>query len=161
MFVIGAIPGAILVPLMLKYLPESDHFLRVRAGLETRAAATKPSRNPVSTLFHHGMGRSTIAFWITTIMGLLLVYGLNTWLPQIMRSAGYQLGAALALLLPRYRPALLPAAATIALLLAGAALDGPVERYRYPLDPLIMILAAGGYLSALPTLARAVRARRR
>ena len=32
-------------------------------------------------------------------MGLLLVYGLNTWLPQIMRSAGYQLGAALALLL--------------------------------------------------------------
>ena len=50
-------------------------------------------------LFHHGLGRSTIAFWVTSFMGLLLVYGLNTWLPQIMKSAGYELGAALALLL--------------------------------------------------------------
>jgi MFS family permease len=32
-------------------------------------------------------------------MGLLLVYGLNTWMPEIMRRAGYELGAALALLL--------------------------------------------------------------
>jgi MFS family permease len=32
-------------------------------------------------------------------MGLLLVYGLNTWLPEIMRQAGYPLGASLSLLL--------------------------------------------------------------
>ena len=31
-------------------------------------------------------------------LGLLLVYGLNTWLPQIMISAGYELSASLALL---------------------------------------------------------------
>jgi MFS family permease len=117
MFVLGALPGLILVPLMLKYLPESDHFLRVRGGLATRPALQKTTRNPVSTLFHHGMGRSTIAFWVTSIMGLLLVYGLNTWLPQIMRSAGYQLGAALALLL------VLNVGAIIGLLAAGRIAD--------------------------------------
>jgi MFS transporter, AAHS family, benzoate transport protein len=117
MFVLGAIPGVVLVPLMLKYLPESEHFLRVSAGLEDRAATTKPTRNPVSTLFHHGMARSTLAFWITSIMGLLLVYGLNTWLPQIMRSAGYQLGAALALLL------VLNVGAVVGLLAAGRVAD--------------------------------------
>jgi MFS transporter, AAHS family, benzoate transport protein len=120
MFIIGALPGVIVVPLMLKFLPESDHFLKVRGGLVdrvTRGAVRKPRRNPVSTLFHHGMGRSTIAFWITSIMGLLLVYGLNTWLPQIMRSAGYQLGAALALLL------VLNVGAVIGLLAAGRVAD--------------------------------------
>src|SRR5690606_33196952 len=46
-------------------------------------------------------------------MGLLLVYGLNTWLPEIMRSAGYELGAALALLL------VLNIGAIVGLLVAG------------------------------------------
>jgi MFS family permease len=46
-------------------------------------------------------------------MGLLLVYGLNTWLPEIMRSAGYELGAALALLL------VLNVGAILGLLVAG------------------------------------------
>jgi benzoate transport len=120
MFIIGSLPALILVPLMLKYLPESDHFLRVRSEVPARtagAAVRKPRRNPVSVLFHHGMGRSTVAFWITSAMGLLLVYGLNTWLPQIMRAAGYQLGAALALLL------VLNVGAIIGLLAAGRIAD--------------------------------------
>jgi MFS family permease len=50
-------------------------------------------------------------------MGLLLVYGLNTWLPQIMRAAGYPLGAALALLLT------LNVGAVIGLLVAGRVAD--------------------------------------
>jgi AAHS family benzoate transporter-like MFS transporter len=120
MFVLGALPGLILTPLLLKYLPESDHFLRTRSGPvdhTARATSRKASRNPVSALFRHGLGRSTVAFWITSMMGLLLVYGLNTWLPQIMRSAGYQLGAALALLL------VLNVGAIIGLLAAGRIAD--------------------------------------
>ena len=50
-------------------------------------------------------------------MGLLLVYGLNTWLPQIMRAAGYELGAALALLL------VLNVGAVLGLLVAGSVAD--------------------------------------
>jgi MFS family permease len=68
-------------------------------------------------LFHHGLARSTIAFWVTSFMGLLLVYGLNTWLPQIMREAGYELGAALALLL------VLNVGAVLGLLVAGQVAD--------------------------------------
>jgi 4-amino-4-deoxy-L-arabinose transferase-like glycosyltransferase len=42
------------------------------------------------------------------------------------------------------RPALLLAALVLGLVLAGAALIGIEWRYRYPLDPLINVLAAGG-----------------
>jgi MFS transporter, AAHS family, benzoate transport protein len=121
MFVVGALPALALVPLMWRYLPESAAFLRARAGLPDRtttAAASTPARtNPVATLFHRNLGRSTIAFWITSFMGLLLVYGLNTWLPQIMRAAGYELGAALALLL------VLNVGAVLGLLVAGRVAD--------------------------------------
>ena len=42
------------------------------------------------------------------------------------------------------RPALVPGLTLLGILLASAALDGPVPRYRYPLDPLIALFAAGG-----------------
>jgi hypothetical protein len=45
------------------------------------------------------------------------------------------------------RPALLPGLAGLVLLLASAALDGPVPRYRYPLDPLIALFAAGAVVT--------------
>jgi MFS transporter, AAHS family, benzoate transport protein len=122
MFIVGALPALVLVPLMWKFLPESAAFLQARAGGADRTAdrpatAAKTGTNPIGTLFHHGLGRSTIAFWITSFMGLLLVYGLNTWLPQIMKSAGYQLGAALALLL------VLNAGGVAGLLVAGRVSD--------------------------------------
>jgi MFS family permease len=106
MFVAGALPALVLVPLMVRYLPESRSFIR-----------TSRRANPVPALFHHGLARSTVAFAMTSVMGLLLVYGLNTWLPQIMRAAGYQLGAALALLL------VLNVGAVIGLLVAGRVAD--------------------------------------
>jgi AAHS family benzoate transporter-like MFS transporter len=123
MFIVGALPALVLVPLMLRFLPESTAFLRARAGLggdslDGDSVSGTPKRaNPVATLFHHGLGRSTIAFWVTSFMGLLLVYGLNTWLPQIMREAGYDLGAALALLL------VLNVGAVLGLLIAGRVAD--------------------------------------
>lgn len=43
--------------------------------------------------------RSTVFFWISLFCGLVLVYGLNTWLPSIMKKAGYDLGSSLAFLL--------------------------------------------------------------
>jgi MFS transporter, AAHS family, benzoate transport protein len=97
MFVVGALPALVLVPLMLRRLPESAAYLGWRADRTTRPV--RPERNPAAALFRHGFARPTLAFWVASFMGLLLVYGLNTWLPEIMRSAGYQLGAALALLL--------------------------------------------------------------
>lgn len=113
MFLIGAAPALVLVPLMVRYLPESRSFL------ESAPADRKLSGGfrTVASLFTGGFSRSTIAFWVTSFMGLLLVYGLNTWLPEIMRAAGYPLGAALGLLLT------LNVGAVIGLVVAGAVAD--------------------------------------
>jgi MFS family permease len=91
MFVAGALPAVVLVPLMIKFLPDSVAPVGHRAGSSIRQA--------LAVLFRGRMIGVTIAFWVTSFMGLILVYGLNTWLPEIMRQAGYPLGAALGLLL--------------------------------------------------------------
>lgn len=111
MFVAGALPALVLVPLMIKYLPESESFERVRETRENSATQV------VGGLFRGGLLRATIAFWVTSFMGLLLVYGLNTWLPEIMRQAGYPLGAALGLLLT------LNLGGVVGLLVAGRVAD--------------------------------------
>ncbi|TDD52674.1 MFS transporter [Kribbella antibiotica] len=108
MFVIGAAPALVLLPLMWRYLPESPSF--------SRETAT-PALESVKSLLRPEFRRPTLAFWVTSFMGLLLVYGLNTWLPQIMREAGYPLGAALSLLL------VLNVGAVAGLLLAGRIAD--------------------------------------
>lgn len=41
----------------------------------------------------------TLMVWIISIIGLLLVYGLNIWLPRFMRNSGYSMGSALTFLL--------------------------------------------------------------
>lgn len=125
MFVIAALPALVLVPLMVRYLPESTTFLRSRQAdsedAGTRDAGTRDERaaprNPAATLFRGGYLRATLAFWVASFMGLLLVYGLNTWLPEIMRAAGYELGASLSLLL------VLNVGAVLGLLFAGRVAD--------------------------------------
>jgi hypothetical protein len=69
-----------------------------------RELRTQPRRRPAcprraAGLFQNDLLRATLAFWCTTFLGLILVFGLNTSLSQIMRQAGYPLGAALGLLL--------------------------------------------------------------
>ena len=137
MFVIGGLPALVLVPLMLKYLPEFPSFLVARgrrdeaealaawhgiplAPDEVRAeehASEGGGLGAIKTLFSSGYLLGTLAFSVASFMGLLLVYGLNQWLPTIMRDAGYALGAALAFLL------VLNLGAVIGLLLAGPVAD--------------------------------------
>ena len=140
MFVVGALPALVLVPLMLKNLPESPGFLiahdrraeadelaarygitlapeEVREVREEERASEGGRFGALKTLFSGGYVIGTIAFWVASFMGLLLVYGLNQWLPQIMREAGYALGAALAFLL------VLNLGAVIGLLIAGPVAD--------------------------------------
>jgi len=122
---LGAAPLVLVLPLAWKYLPESVAHLQARGrtaeavatarryGLpepqpEARPepvdrhapqAGTLPTSTGFRTLFTEPFRRSTITFGLASFCGLLLVYGLNTWLPQIMREAGYPLGSALTFLL--------------------------------------------------------------
>ena len=59
----------------------------------------------------------SIATWVASFMGLLLVYGLNSWLPTIMKAAGYALGTSLTMLL------LLNLGGVVGLVIAGIVGD--------------------------------------
>lgn len=125
MFIAGTLPALVLVPLMALFLPESPSYLaakgdyqaarRVAAhydvALELPAAAGEadevaettrsatPAKKGAALLLSGPYARNSVVIWIASFMGLLLVYGLNTWLPQIMRAANYDLGNALGFLM--------------------------------------------------------------
>ena len=110
----------ILIPLILKSLPESMPFLLARGRheeLKTIASRLEPSYRPAATdrftvpaedkadsapirhLFMDGRGFSTVMFWIAFFMCLFMVYALSSWLTKLMAGAGYSLGSALTFVL--------------------------------------------------------------
>jgi AAHS family benzoate transporter-like MFS transporter len=118
-FMAAGLP-VVLVPLILKSLPESMPYL-IRRG-ETRTLARIASRidpqyrfsegdtfvvprednadsAPISHLFADGRGFSTVMLWIAFFMCLFMVYALSSWLAKLMAGAGYSLGSALTFVL--------------------------------------------------------------
>ncbi|MCE3555807.1 aromatic acid/H+ symport family MFS transporter [Pseudonocardia sp. RS11V-5] len=124
LFLVGALP-LLLVPLMVRYLPESPVHL-LRAGdrpavarllcrlvpsqavepdsrfVVAQGPPTKQSASPLSSLFRDGRATGTVMLWVAFFMVLLMIYGLSTWLPQLMIKAGYPLGTSLSFLLTLY-----------------------------------------------------------
>ncbi|MFF4897743.1 MFS transporter [Streptomyces sp. NPDC001068] len=99
------------VPVLLRFLPESLSFLVAKGrGEEARALAERHDVElPAATgretaadrwdallgLFRGGEWIQTLLYWAASFGGLLLVYGVATWLPTLMRGEGYELGSAL------------------------------------------------------------------
>jgi 4-amino-4-deoxy-L-arabinose transferase-like glycosyltransferase len=75
----------------------------------------------------------------------------SVWAPWPLVLFG--LGVAMALT-PYGRPGLLLGAMVAFLIASSAALNGPQERYRYPVDPAIAVLMAGGVASLVALIAR-------
>lgn len=90
LFYLGGLLGLVTLPIMWFKLPETHSQL-----VDTANAGPKYG---IRDLFTHGRGRITIGLWIGAFMGLLLVYGLNTWMPKIMAGAGYGLSNSLVML---------------------------------------------------------------
>lgn len=107
MFVIGGVAGLLTLPLMWAKLPESETYLR--------RTSEKPPRS--TEVVRGRYLRISLGLWVASFMGLLLVYGLNTWLPKIMGEAGYSITAGTTLLL------VLNVGAVIGLLVAGVISD--------------------------------------
>lgn len=111
-FFIGGLP-LLCLPWMYRYLPESLPYLlekdktaasqlltRILPGIDTSSVLFEPpvrtsSSTPLSRLFKEGRGVGTVFLWLGFGMCLLMVYGLNTWLPKIMIAGGYPLGSSL------------------------------------------------------------------
>lgn len=104
----------VLVPIVWRFLPESPMFLSKRPARrdefehvvsrispETDATTVVPVEvkeeqgPPFVEIFRNGNGLNTVLIWIVFLMTMLLSYGLNTWLPSLMSSAGYSLGSGL------------------------------------------------------------------
>ncbi len=108
LFYIGGIPGMILVFLMWKWLPESPDLLRAKgrfteaqhivdkyglAWVDVHEPLVKVHKAPMVDLFHPRWIRNTLAVYGAAFSGLLIIYALNTWLPMMMREAGFNLGS--------------------------------------------------------------------
>ncbi|MFE0800586.1 MFS transporter [Streptomyces sp. NPDC058812] len=139
------------VPVLAKWLPESLSFLVARGRTEeARALAGRydvelpagKGRNAVGApwanllnLFRGGEWVQTLLYWLASFGGLLLVYGVATWLPTLMRGEGYELGSALTFVV------LFNLGGIVGMLVAGRASD----RFGAPrISAIWFALTAGG-----------------
>ncbi|MET9567283.1 MFS transporter [Streptomyces tauricus] len=121
------------VPVLAKFMPESLSFLvakgrteeaRALAGrfevelpAETGKKAAGERWNALLNLFRGGEWTQTLLYWLASFGGLLLVYGVATWLPTLMRGEGYELGSALTFVV------LFNLGGIVGMLVAGRAAD--------------------------------------
>ncbi|MEW2258304.1 aromatic acid/H+ symport family MFS transporter [Streptomyces sp. NPDC047869] len=122
------------VPVLIKAMPESLSFLvakgrdaearelaaRYEVGLPARkATGTAPADRfgALLNLFRGGEWIQTLLYWLASFGGLLLVYGVATWLPTLMRGEGYNLGSALTFVV------LFNLGGIVGMLIAGRASD--------------------------------------
>jgi AAHS family benzoate transporter-like MFS transporter len=154
MFLIGAIPLVTLLPLAFWMMPESVAWLASRGHIkEARRVAAKtgveiPSATGTELVEESGAAGyrglfgdfliPAILIGLMSATGLLLVYSLNTWLPELMLRAGFNAKGSLSFLL----------------VLNGAAALGPiiVARFadRFGAKPVV---AASFLLGALAIMA--------
>ncbi|MCD9903774.1 MFS transporter [Streptomyces sp. MT29] len=134
-FAAGAAAALIAVPLLLRFMPESPGVLYARGrfeqaretaeryGLPAPSAADAPAAGAagrlraVRELVAPGRALATLLLWAASFCGLLLVYGISTWLPQLMRSAGYGLSTSVSLLM------VINAGGIVGMLVAGRVAD--------------------------------------
>jgi len=119
MFWIGALPIVTLLPLAYFKMPESVAWLASRGRMDEARAMSERTGVPMPDVVAAGPGSSvptgagkvgfaglfsryylfpTIVLGLMSATGLVLVYSLNTWLPEIMLRAGFNAKGSLSFL---------------------------------------------------------------
>jgi AAHS family benzoate transporter-like MFS transporter len=91
----GAAPALLLVPLAARLLPESPVHLRLSQGDDGTPFRRQGGLFGLRPLLATRARAATALFWVMSFCGLVLVFGITTWLPWIMRNSGYSLSSAL------------------------------------------------------------------
>lgn len=104
LFWIGALPVVLVVPVAIAKLPESVKWLQARGHVDrarvaaertgmplvsAEAVAASPGQVGFAALASRSLAWPTLVLGTMSFAGLLLTYGLNTWLPKIMSDNGY------------------------------------------------------------------------
>lgn len=179
MFWIGALPLVTLLPLAWFKMPESVAWLAARGRMDEAralaerigvpwpvapaATATQPQTSVPQTTRSGFAGLfSAYYLWPTLVLGcmsatgLLLVYSLNTWLPELMLRAGYNTKGSLAFLAVLNGGSLFGAMAAsraadrfgpkpvVAASFATGALALVVLTFSFPLGALLAVVAVVG-----------------
>jgi AAHS family benzoate transporter-like MFS transporter len=117
-FVVGVGAAPLLgLPLLMRLLPESLEFLVAKGRLDdarklarrlgvvgeipaaSGTSAVKASvREVFVEVFSTRNRAATLTLWLAQLAVVMVIYGLGTWLPQIMRKVGYDLGSSLSFL---------------------------------------------------------------
>jgi len=116
-FVIGGVAGLLLAPVLWFRLPDTTVDRRATGASHGGPASDGGAKPGFRVLLRKPYPLIATGIAAASFMGLLLVYGLNTWLPTLMASAGYSMSSSLALLF------ILNLGAVAGLLLAGWLAD--------------------------------------
>jgi AAHS family benzoate transporter-like MFS transporter len=111
-FLLGGLP-MVLLPFIMKYLPESTNFLLSKGKVEEAKlilmkidssipvdvivelpVATKAG-SPIGKLFKDKRAFSTLMFWFACFFAMILIFSMNTWLPTLLMQAGFDLSSSL------------------------------------------------------------------
>lgn len=117
LYFIGGAPLLIL-PLLFKYLPESANSLVKNNRIDELKCIVRKlnptltqgndlifegkdeeKKSSIKSLFSDNRTLSTIFIWVVFFMNMYMIFGLGTWLPQLMINAGFGLGSGLLFLL--------------------------------------------------------------
>ncbi|MDV2439769.1 3-(3-hydroxy-phenyl)propionate transporter MhpT [Acinetobacter gerneri] len=117
-FYVGGIVPLIVVPLMIKFLPESREFLKAQDAVKS----SDQKKLSYKDLFSREYAPRTILLWVSYFFTLMVVYIMLSWLPSLFMELGFsrkdgsmamvffQIGAAigtvvLGMLIDRYKKA--------------------------------------------------------
>ena len=174
LFMIGATPILFLLPIAFFKLPESPRWLLSRGRrAEAEAVSAKtgtplleevvvqktgatPAKTGFAAVFSSQFRVGAILLAFMSFSGLLLTYGLNTWLPKIMEGYGYGTTYSLAFLLVLNSGAVIGGVIAskladrrgpqfiVATTFVIAAITLVLMTFQFPLPVLFMFIAVAG-----------------